>query len=512
MRPAWFAGNDALHRPNNDLRRPAGFGNGDGAPEARRPPDLRHILHSFQDEPVAFFVVDVAGPTFGMDARLAAQGIDLDAGVVGQAGQPGEVSIALGLEARVVLEASTCFLDVLSDAEFLEGSRLEWQAGQKRAIFFQLVPVLSGDEQRTHTALYLHIPFCRTKCSYCDFNTYAGIEPLIPRYVDALCAEMRRYPAGLPVPTVNFGGGTPSLLSPDQLGVVIDVSRTWFDVAADAEISIEANPGGLDGAYFAGIHAAGVNRLSFGVQSLDAGELTLLTRRHSASEARQAVAAARHAGFDNISLDFMYGLPGQTLELWAETLDGALDLRPEHLSLYGLTVYDHLPLGKQVRSGALPAQDDDLMADMYELACDCLARAGYEQYEISNWALDPRFRCRHNLIYWRNSGWIGLGAGAHSSFGGSRYVNELKPAVYANSVLGGSSAIAETEPISADLARAETAMLGLRLNEGMTLEDDELVRLADPFAAGLLTLEGSHACLTPKGRLLSNEVFWRLLP
>jgi len=374
------------------------------------------------------------------------------------------------------------------------------------------VPAGGRDEQGAHIALYLHIPFCRTKCSYCDFNTYAGIEPLIPRYLEALRAEMPRYPAALPVQTINFGGGTPSLLSPDQLASVIGAARDHFAVDDDAEVSIEANPGGLDQAYFDGLLEAGVSRLSFGVQSFHGHELAILTRRHSAAEACSAVHAARAAGFRNISLDFMYGLPGQTVAAWRATLDQALDLRPEHLSLYGLTVYDHLPLGRRVQAGDLPAQDEDLMADMYELACDLLDQAGYGQYEISNWALSPGLRCRHNLAYWRNSGYIGLGAGAHSSFGGRRYVNELRPAAYADNSLAGEPLTVESEDISPDLARAETTILGLRLNEGIALTDQELAHLDPCLAAGLLDLNGAHARLTPKGRLLSNEVFWRLLP
>jgi oxygen-independent coproporphyrinogen III oxidase len=213
-----------------------------------------------------------------------------------------------------------------------------------------------------HTAVYLHIPFCRTKCSYCDFNTYAGIEPLIPRYLEALAAEMGRYPAGLPVQTINFGGGTPSLLSPEQLGGLIGAARRHFAVDNQAEVSIEANPGGLGQAYFEGLLEAGVNRLSFGVQSFHAQELTMLARRHSGAEASDAIAAARAAGFSNVNLDFMYGLPGQRIENWRGNLEDALELRPEHLSLYGLTVYDHLPLGRRVRAGELPVQDEDLPA------------------------------------------------------------------------------------------------------------------------------------------------------
>jgi len=199
------------------------------------------------------------------------------------------------------------------------------------------------------------------------------------------------------------------------------------------------------------------------------------------------------------------------LPVWQSTLAAALELRPEHLSLYGLTIYDHLPLGRQVARGDLPGQDEDLMADMYELACDLLAGAGYRQYEISNWALTPDVECRHNLAYWRNSGYIGLGAGAHSYFGGERYVNEMRPMAYCEKALT-SSPLAEREPIGPRLRRAETAILGLRLNEGVDLTSAELACLTPCRNAGLLAVEGDHVRLTRKGRLLSNEVFWRLLP
>lgn len=333
------------------------------------------------------------------------------------------------------------------------------------------------------------------------------MEDLIPRYVEALCAEMRHYPAGLPVHTINFGGGTPSLLSAEQLEAIIGACHQWFDVEPRAEVTIEANPGNLLPGYFAGIRSAGVNRLSFGVQSFHAPELAMLARRHSAAEAVLAVERARGAGFDNISLDFMYGLPGQTLDGWRATLDRAAAIHPEHLSLYGLSIYDHLPLGRQVRAGALPRQDEDLMADMYELAEETLAGSGYEQYEISNWAVDAGHRCSHNLAYWLNTGYIGLGAGAHSYFDGRRYVNEKKPAAYCRLPQP-----IESEVIGPELARAETAILGLRLNDGAELTPEEMAKLRDCAQAGLLDIDGAHARLTPKGRLLSNEVFWRLLP
>ncbi len=299
------------------------------------------------------------------------------------------------------------------------------------------------------TAVYLHIPFCKTKCAYCDFNTYAGIEPLIPPYIKALCAELRTYPAGLRVHTLNFGGGTPSLLSASELGAIIDACRQHFDVSADAEVSIEANPDGLDLAYFEAIRAIGVNRISFGVQSFHNSELQMLTRRHDTAGARRAFEAARAAGFDNLNLDFMYGLPGQSLEQWASTVREAIACRPEHLSLYGLTLYEELPLAARVRQGSLPDQDDDLTADMYELAEAALAKAGYEQYEISNWSLGGKFICKHNLAYWRSTGYIGLGAGAHSYFDDHRYSNELSPRKYVEKALGGQNLAVEREFIDA---------------------------------------------------------------
>ncbi|MHB8621106.1 MAG: radical SAM family heme chaperone HemW [Chloroflexota bacterium] len=361
-------------------------------------------------------------------------------------------------------------------------------------------------------ALYLHIPFCQTKCSYCDFNTYANLESLIPAYVEALLAEARRYPAGLPVQTINFGGGTPSLLSPAQLGQIILACRERFSVENGAEVSMEANPGGLTAAYYADILAAGVNRISFGFQSFHEPELALLTRRHSAGDATRALREARDAGFGNINLDFMYGLPGQPLDRWRETLEHAIALRPEHLSLYGLTLHEGLPLTRKVAAGCLPGQDEDLMADMYELAETLLSGVGYDHYEISNWAREPRFRCRHNLAYWQSTDYVGLGAGAHSFFRQVRYVNELRPRAYIRKALAGADLEIEREAISPPLAAAERTILALRLSEGAALDRGQLMAVTACLEAALLEVEGTQARLTARGRLLSNEVFWRLLP
>ena len=238
-------------------------------------------------------------------------------------------------------------------------------------------------------ALYLHIPFCAVRCAYCDFNTYAGLERLYEPYAAALIREIRRAgdERGRPaVRTIFIGGGTPTVLPPTLLADVLDACREAFDVAADAEITSEANPGTVDQAHFAALAGMGVNRLSMGVQSFDDAELAWLGRIHSAEEAVAAFHAARAAGFANINLDFIFGLPGQDPATWTRTLARAIDLAPEHLSLYSLTVEPGTPLFDQARRGAIAEPDDDLAADLYALACDALAAGGYEQYEISNWA------------------------------------------------------------------------------------------------------------------------------
>jgi len=314
------------------------------------------------------------------------------------------------------------------------------------------------------------------------------------------------------VATLNFGGGTPSLLPASELEAIIGTCRDHFSLAADAEISLEANPDDASESYFATIRSLGVNRVSFGAQSFHAAELKMLTRRHTAQAALNAVAMARSAGLRNINLDLMYGLPGQSLAAWRENLEVALASRPEHLSLYALTVHEGLPLAAGIARGTFPTPDDDLAAEMYELAEGMAASAGYEQYEISNWSLGGNFPCRHNLAYWRNTGYLGLGAGAHSYFQAQRSSNECSPATYADRLLSGHSAMVWREPIGLKLQRAETAILGLRLNEGCDLLPEELDRLTACLDAGLLDVQASHVRLTAKGRLLSNEVFWRLLP
>ncbi len=388
-------------------------------------------------------------------------------------------------------------------------------------------------QQLLETAsLYLHIPFCHTRCHYCDFNTYAGILPLREPYVRALLTEialagkmaeqadgrLRR------VRTIFFGGGTPSLLSVEQISRLLDACRSHFAIDAGAEITLEANPGTLNREQLVGLRKAGINRLSMGAQSFDAQLLSTLGRIHTPEEITQAVAYAREVGFTSINIDFMFGLPGQTMRHWQETLAQAIDLHPEHLSLYSLIIEEGTSFYDWAHEGRITPGDEDLCADMYEYADDLLRVAGYENYEISNWAL-PGHQSRHNLTYWRNLPYIGMGAGAYSSFGGRRFSNVRDPNEYIRILKTGyiPEQIEETEQVGREQEMSETAFLALRTAQGLHLPTFER-RFGEPFTnfvgnrlqhveeAGLLELDNGWLRLSKRGRLLGNEVFLRLLP
>jgi len=391
-------------------------------------------------------------------------------------------------------------------------------------------------------SLYVHIPFCQSKCSYCDFNSYAGLESLIEPYVGALLAEMglwREPSQHMNVATVFLGGGTPSLLPLAEVARIMTALRQSFRLAADAEVSFEANPGTVDCPYLQGLRSLAVNRLSLGVQSFHDAELATLGRIHTAAEAREAYHTARQAGFDSVNLDMIYGLPRQTMTAWQYTVREAIALRPDHLSLYALTVEEGTPLADDVARGRLPPPDADLAADMYLWAEDALATAGYQHYEISNWAL-PNRQCRHNLAYWLNESYLGLGAGAHSCFGGFRFANVKDPRRYIPLVeesakgdahpaeglalaLTGLRHLASAEQMTAARAMAETVVLGLRLVEGLPLEEfrrrfgQELMsvygaQVEELEAVGLLERGDGCLRLTAHGCLLGNEAFQRFLP
>ncbi len=373
-------------------------------------------------------------------------------------------------------------------------------------------------------ALYVHIPFCRSRCAYCAFNTYAGLDSLIPAYGEALKAEARGAPE-VRARTLYFGGGTPSLLPADLLAHLVGFLRERFGLPDGAEVTLEANPGTVDESYLRAARTAGVNRLSLGVQSVHEDELRMLGRRHTWAEAVAAVRAARAAGMDVVNLDLMYGLPGQALTRWQETLEAALTLDSDHFSLYALTLEEGTPLAERVARGELPPLDDDTAAEMYEWAQERLEQAGFVHYEISNWARkgpeEPPF-CQHNLVYWRNEPYLGLGAGAASWWGGRRWTNVRHPEEYIRRLAAGESAAEEVEEIPRRLEMGETMMMGLRLIEGV---EDARFRarfgrgLAEVFGAelarlaqqGLLEWDGERARLTPRGRLLGNRVFAEFL-
>ncbi len=379
-------------------------------------------------------------------------------------------------------------------------------------------------------SLYVHIPFCHTRCHYCDFNTYAGMLPLREPYVRALLTEigmagaLTKLPGGKPrrSRTIFFGGGTPSLLSVSQVSRILDACYNNFAVDADAEITLEANPGTLSRDQLVGLRAAGVNRLSMGAQSFDAELLKTLGRIHSPKEITQAVHDAQAAGFTSINVDFMFGLPGQTMRQWRETIDRALDLHIEHLSLYSLIIEEGTPFYTWTHEGRITPGDEDLCADMYEYADERLQAAGYVNYEISNWSL-PGFQSRHNLTYWHNLPYIGMGAGAYSSFGGRRFSDERDPAEYIRKLKAQQWPEVESETVDNAQAMSETAFLALRTAQGLHLPTFEQ-RFALPFAqfvgdrlqmveeAGLLEREPEWLRLSKRGRLLGNEVFLRLLP
>jgi oxygen-independent coproporphyrinogen-3 oxidase len=363
--------------------------------------------------------------------------------------------------------------------------------------------------------LYIHIPFCRRKCRYCSFTSFAGREAEIPAYVSALKKEIDKCAGGESVGSIYFGGGTPSLLTAGQAGEILATVRFCFSVSPAAEISIEANPGTIDEACLKAVRMLGVNRLSLGVQSLNDDELKLLGRIHSAAQAQEAFCLARQSGFDNVNLDLIYGLPGQSLEDWRNTLEKALALAPEHLSLYALSLEPGTPLWQAIEDKSLPAIDPDLAADQYELAEDLLEASGYHHYEISNWARPGR-ECRHNLAYWLNRPYLGFGVAAHSSRDGRRYANTASLDDYLAALSHGAlPEKALDEAISPGLRLAETVILGLRLDSGIPaadISDRHRQTVGEMTDLGLMEYSDGNIRLTRRGRLLSNEVFWRFLP
>jgi oxygen-independent coproporphyrinogen III oxidase len=366
--------------------------------------------------------------------------------------------------------------------------------------------------------LYLHIPFCAAICNYCNFNRGLLDEGLKRRYVDALVTEIERAAEPqTPVDTIYFGGGTPSLLAPAEVRRLLDACARAFVVAPDSEITLEANPETVSLATLAGYREAGVNRVSFGVQSFRDDELGRLGRLHSSGTARAAYRLARAAGFANVSLDLMMWLPGQSVAAWLESVDGLIDLGPEHASLYLLELYPNAPLREDMaRAGWSLAADDDA-AEMYLGALSRLDDAGYEHYEISNVA-QPGRKARHNVKYWEDGEWLGLGCGAHSTRAGTRWRNVAATGDYVQRLTAGAPVVAERRALAGQERLEEALFTGLRLVTGLDLSairerygidvwaayGPELARAVE---AGLLVHEpGRRLALTRHGMLLANEV------
>ncbi|MEP6853130.1 MAG: radical SAM family heme chaperone HemW [bacterium] len=373
----------------------------------------------------------------------------------------------------------------------------------------------------TPFGIYVHIPFCTTRCGYCDFNTYTAEElgggVSRSTWADTLLAEVRLArdvlgPAAPPVSTIFFGGGTPTLLPAEHLGLVVSEIAETFGLARDVEITTEANPETVTAAYFENLLARGFTRVSIGMQSAVPKVLEVLDRRHRAGRPEQAVAEARAAGFHHVNLDLIYGAPYETDADWRASLDAAAGSGADHISAYALVVEEGTALARQVANGVVPAPDDDVLADRYVQADEVLGAAGFEWYEVSNWARSGNARCRHNELYWQGGNWWGVGPGAHSHVGGLRWWNVRHPARYAGLLGAGRSPAAGREVLDASALRTESLMLGIRRRDGLaldTLPPDAEAKLSQQVRWGLLdgpAFRSGRAVLTQRGRLLADAV------
>ncbi len=375
--------------------------------------------------------------------------------------------------------------------------------------------------------VYLHVPFCSVRCGYCDFNTYTALElggPSAPvsqaTYAEVAAQEIRLAARVLggdagPVQTVFVGGGTPTLLPADDLVTLLLTIEDELGLAGDVEVTTEANPDSVTADSLRRLRAGGFTRVSFGMQSAVPHVLRTLDRTHDPERVPQAVAWARAAGFDEISLDLIYGTPGESLDDWATSLDAALASEPDHVSAYALIVEDGTALARAVKRGEVAAPDDDDMADKYLLADERLTTAGLEWYELSNWTRRPSSRCRHNELYWTGADWWGIGPGAHSHVGGVRWWNVRHPAAYAARLAAGESPGQAREVLDEETRRVERVLLESRLAEGVALDVlDDQGRAAVPGLSveGLVSSDGDSVRLTLRGRLLADAVVRRLLP
>jgi oxygen-independent coproporphyrinogen III oxidase len=381
-------------------------------------------------------------------------------------------------------------------------------------------------------SVYLHIPFCKIMCSYCAFNTYTGMENIIPPFVDALSKEIRYVGRGntMAVGSIFFGGGSPSMISLPQYENLFAALRESFRILPDAEITIESNPNDLSRDYLAGLRSVGINRLSMGMQSSNPQELKLFNRQHDMQTVIDAVAAAQSVGFDNISLDLIFGIPNQSLDTWRETLGQAIALNIQNISAYNLILEGNTPLKDAVDAGEVPSPDDDLDADMYELLTEIMAEADFEQYEISNWA-KAGYESRHNIQYWRNWPYLGLGAGAHGFANGVRYIVTRYPQRYIDAMnetgealeFPRTPAVTKASVVDRENDMAETILMGLRMTKegiprerfkerfGVDIVELHQEAIEKHIGYGLLQVDDERIRFTQAGRLLSNAVIRDLI-
>ena len=376
---------------------------------------------------------------------------------------------------------------------------------------------------------YVHVPFCTVRCGYCDFNTYTASElgsavgASRASYADAAIAEIRLARSVLgdvdvPVETVFFGGGTPTLLPPADLTKILAAIDDEFGLAPHAEVTTESNPDSVSAEDLGRLREGGINRISFGMQSAVPRVLAVLDRTHDPRRVPQVVDWARTAGFDQVSLDLIYGTPGESLADWATSLDSALSNEPDHVSAYALIVEEGTALARQIRRGEVSMTDDDDLADKYLAADEAFAKAGLGWYEVSNWSRGPQSRCRHNMGYWTDGDWWGVGPGAHSHVGGVRWWNVKHPTAYAARIERGSSPSHAREVLDDETRRVEHVLLELRLSDGLAigvLDDAGRAILPAEVEHGLVSadeLGRGRVVLTQTGRLLADAVVRDLLP
>ena len=369
-------------------------------------------------------------------------------------------------------------------------------------------------------SFYVHIPYCIKRCGYCDFNTYtpnelqdgATLEIVSNDYIDAVLKELESAPTDA-VPTIFFGGGTPSLLPAADLGRVISAIRDRNGLADDCEITLEANPDSVTPEKMRQYLDAGFNRISFGMQSAVPHVLETLDRTHNPANVAKAVEMARDAGFSSVSVDLIYGTPGESLEDWQRSIESALSLGVDHISAYALIVETGTKLAAQIKRGDISMPNDDLMADMYLLVNQMCNQAGLQWYELSNWSKSGH-ECRHNIAYWENKNWWGLGPGAHSHIDGKRFWNLKHPTTYKSKLFGGESPILDSEILTKEQMRDESIMLAIRMRDGIDISNltpTQLERIESYRESGHVSMVDKHLQLSPQGRLIADRIVRELV-